>query len=183
MELTRRDAVAALAATGIAGGAALHLSDNGNQDGSTDRGDQTSDHAASIVETATALAPVVFPSEVSEAEEFVRIYVRGRIEDDEAYQTAMAEAVTALDAYATDEYDAPFRDLSVEQGDELLNAIGLDRVQPDPDGQDLSRIRFYLVNELLYGLFSSPTGGELVGTANPPGHPGGLEAYQGGNQG
>lgn len=168
MELTRRDALAALAATGITGGAAFHYASDG----------ESGENSDGIVETTTALAPILYPSEVTDAEEFVRTYVTGRIEDDE-YRAAMADAVAAIDAYANEEYDTAFRDLSPGQGEKLLTDIGLERIGPDPDGSDRSRIRFYLVNELLYALFSSPTGGELVGTENPPGHPGGLEAYQG----
>jgi hypothetical protein len=180
MELTRRDALAALAATGIAGGAAVYLTDD--DDESPASGGQSGEDSPGTVETATALAPVVFPSEVDDSQEFVRTYVTGRLENDETYRSGMADAAEALDGHAREEYDAAFRDLSTAQRDELLVSIGVDRVQPDPDGSDLSKIRFYLVNELLYGLFSSPTGGELVGTANPPGHPGGLDTYQGGGQ-
>lgn len=169
MELTRRDALAALAATGITGGTALHYTDDGDSRGSSDV----------IVETATTLAPIVYPSEVTDAKEFVRTYVIGRIRDDEAYRTAMADAVEALDTFANEEYDTSFRNLSPDRGDELLTGMRLEQISPDPDGSDRSKIRFYLVNELLYALFSSPTGGELVGTGNPPGHPGGLESYQG----
>jgi hypothetical protein len=39
-------------------------------------------------------------------------------------------------------------------------------------------VRYYVVNELLYALYTSPTGGELVGIENPQGHPGGHESYQ-----
>ena len=172
MELTRRDALAALAAAGITGGAAFHYGSDEKSGGNSD----------GIVETTTSLAPILYPSEVTDAEEFVRTYVTGRIEDDEEYRAAMAAAVAGLDSYANEEYESPFRDLSPEQGEKLLTDIGLDRIDPDPDGSDRSQIRYYLVNELLYALFSSPTGGELVGTENPPGHPGGLEAYQGGAQ-
>jgi hypothetical protein len=173
MELTRRDAVAALAAAGVAGGGAYLAT------GGSNRGAKSNDGSDDIVETATALAPVLYPSEVDDAEEFVRTYVTGRIEDDDDHRNGMADAVAVLDGYANDEFESNFRELSPEQGDQLLTDVGLDRIRPDPVGSDLERIRFYLVNELLYALFSSPTGGELVGTENPPGHPGGLDSYQG----
>ncbi|MCU4802682.1 gluconate 2-dehydrogenase subunit 3 family protein [Halobacteria archaeon HArc-gm2] len=180
MELTRRDAIAALAAAGVAGGGAvLVASDRDRGSESNDDEGATNDAHEDIVETATALAPVLYPSEVDDAAEFVRTYVTGRIENDDDHRTGMADAVAALDAHASEEFESNFRELSPEQGDRLLTDVGLDRVRPDPAGSDLERIRFYLVNELLYALFSSPTGGELVGTENPPGHPGGLESYQG----
>jgi hypothetical protein len=179
MKLTRRDALAALAATGIVGSGAVYIAEDDESSGPSSEQGQSGDSSTSTVETAAALAPVVFPSEVTEPDEFVRTYVIGRLENDEAYRSGIIDATEALDGHANEEYDAAFRDLSTTQREELLVSIGLNRVQPDPDGSDLSKIRFYLINELLYGLFSSPTGGELVGTPNPPGHPGGLEAYQG----
>jgi hypothetical protein len=49
---------------------------------------------------------------------------------------------------------------------------------PDPDGTDAGRVRYYVVNELLYALYASPTGGELVGIENPRGYPGGTASYR-----
>jgi len=177
MELTRRDAVAALAAAGLAGGGTyLAIADGDRGAESTDG---SADGSGAVVATATALAPVLYPSEVGDAETFVRTYVTGRIENDADHRDGMADAVAVLDGHADDEFGVRFRELSPDEGDQLLADLGLKRASPDPDGTELERVRFYLVNELLYALFSSPTGGELVGTENPPGHPGGLDSYQG----
>lgn len=188
MELSRRDAVAALAAIGIGGGA-VYAAGEFDDDGPADESpDDTStdqardDQSAALVETTIALADVVYPSDVTDSAEFVRTFVTGRIEDDEDHRAAMAEAVDALDDRAREQYDEPFRDLSAEEGDALLQDLGMRRIDPDPDGSERERIRYYLVNELLYGLMSSPKGGALAGIENPPGHPGGLEAYQQGPQ-
>ncbi|MEA5408870.1 hypothetical protein VB773_15715 [Haloarculaceae archaeon H-GB2-1] len=54
--------------------------------------------------------------------------------------------------------------------------------EPNPDGTTAERVRYYLVNEPLYALYASPTGGTLVGIENPQGHPGGTESYQRGPQ-
>jgi len=48
-------------------------------------------------------------------------------------------------------------------------------VSPSKPGH---RVRYYLVNDLLFALYSSPTGGKLVGIENPQGHPGGTGSYQ-----
>jgi hypothetical protein len=56
--------------------------------------------------------------------------------------------------------------------------MGADTVDPDPDGGDVARVRYYVVNELLFALYASPTGAELLGLENPQGHPGGLASYQ-----
>jgi len=43
----------------------------------------------------------------------------------------------------------------------------VDTAGPDPDGVAGERIRYYLVNELLYAFYASPTGAGLVGLENP----------------
>ncbi|WP_436926193.1 gluconate 2-dehydrogenase subunit 3 family protein [Halosimplex amylolyticum] len=186
MELTRRDAVAALAAIGVGGGVVYGASELQDRDG-PDRPDGTDgpdgtptdgDDAEPLLETTVALAAVVYPSEVSEVESFVRTFVAGRIEGDEDHRAAMVDAAKALDDRARSEHSTPFRELEPEEGDALLQSLRMSQVDPDPEGDELERIRYFLVNELLYGLMRSPKGGELVGIANPPGHPGGLDAYQ-----
>ncbi|MFB6139110.1 MAG: gluconate 2-dehydrogenase subunit 3 family protein [Halosimplex sp.] len=183
MELSRRDALAALGAIGIGGGAAYYALEGGDRpDGAgmdgpgTDRAE--TDRPETLLDTAAALAAVVYPSEVEASAEFARTYVSGRVGDDDAYREAMTAAAAVLDERAEDAHGAPFRDLSAEEGDAVLREMGMRGVDPDPDGTERERVRFYLVNELLYGLLSSPKGGELVGIESPPGYPGGLEAYQ-----
>ncbi|WP_207592333.1 gluconate 2-dehydrogenase subunit 3 family protein [Halomontanus rarus] len=174
MELSRRDAIAALAAVGIGtGGVALYRSDVFD-DGSTD-GEATLDDP---VDTMIALATVVYPSEVSGIDEFVETYVVGRVEDDETHERRTVQALTHLEGYASDEFGDSFVDLSPDERDAVLRDLGIQSARPNPDGSDVERIRYYLVNELLYALFTSPTGGELVGHENPPGHGGGLDSYQ-----
>ena len=182
MRLTRRDAVAALAAVGIGGGAVAYTQLDGAGDGPDSAGDGSgpdgsddgtagpddpdgaagTPDSATVLATAVALADVVYPSDVEGREEFVRTYVGGRIESDETRRTGMADAVATLDARARERHDAPFRDLTVEEGDALLRELGLRTVEPDPEGSPPERVRFYLVNELLYGLLTSPKGGQLV---------------------
>ncbi|MFC7197275.1 gluconate 2-dehydrogenase subunit 3 family protein [Halosimplex aquaticum] len=179
MELTRRDAIAALAAIGVGGGVAYGASELAGRDGpggSDGTPSETGDSDA-LLETAVALAEVVYPTEVTEVESFVRTFVSGRVESDDARRAAMMDAANALDDRAHSEYGTPFRELKPE-GNALLETLGMSRVDPDPEGDERQRIRYYLVNELLYGLLRSPKGGQLAGIENPPGHPGGLEAYQ-----
>jgi len=203
MKLTRRDAVAALAVVGIGGGAVAYTQLDGSGDGTgsgadgsgatdgsndgagdPDGSDGTDGTVASsaLLATSVALADVVYPAEVEGREAFVRTYVSRRIETDDARRTGMADAVATLDARAREHHDAPFRDLSADDGDALLRELGMQSVTPDPEGSALERVRFYLVNELLYALLTSPKGGALVDIENPPGHPGGLDAYQQGPQ-
>jgi hypothetical protein len=56
--------------------------------------------------------------------------------------------------------------------------MAVDRTGSSPNGNIPERIRYYVVNQLLYGLYTAPTGGRLLGIENPVGHPGGFESYQ-----
>ncbi|WP_049927959.1 gluconate 2-dehydrogenase subunit 3 family protein [Halopiger goleimassiliensis] len=169
MELTRRDAVAALAALGAGGAAvtALHRSRTGGSSASREH----------TIETMLAAAEVVYPSELEGVEEFVETFLEGRL--DAAGHAAGLEATIAdLDDEAEGWQGVPFADLSVDDRDLLLRTLGVASVPERPDGTTPERIRYYVVNELLLGLYVSPTGGELAGIENPQGHAGGLETYQ-----
>jgi hypothetical protein len=169
MELTRRDVLAALAATGAAvGTGAVLLSEPGEDS-------PIGDHD---VATLVAVAGVVYPSAVEGVESFVSEYSVARVRDRPAYAEGVAAAVDALDEYATDWYDDDFVDLDPAPRERALSGMGVDYADPDPEGPDRERVRYYLVNELLYALFTTPTGGELAGIENPQGHPGGTSSYQ-----
>ncbi|MFB6075438.1 MAG: gluconate 2-dehydrogenase subunit 3 family protein [Haloarculaceae archaeon] len=167
-ELTRRDALAALAASGAAVGAAALTWDSlsGDELGERERA------------TLLAVARTVYPTAVSGVDSFVETYVVGRIEDRPEYAAGVRDAVRALDEHCRAWQDAPFRELSANGRDAALRDLGVGRSDPDPDGDRAARIRYYLVNELLYALFTSPTGGRLVGLENPQGYPGGTDSYQ-----
>jgi hypothetical protein len=176
MELTRRDVLAALGAVGAAGAVgagALALSQQDRSD------DPTGDHE---VATLVAVAGVVYPSEVEGVESFVRRYSVARFRDRPEYAAGVAEAVSALDDYTRHWHDADFVGLDDGTREELLAGMNVDTADPVPDGDERERVRYYLVNELLYALFSTPTGGELAGIENPQGHPGGTASYQRGPQ-
>jgi len=167
-ELDRRDVLKALGAAGVtasAGAGLLQWRDR----------EPTGDHER---QTLHAVAETVYPSEVEGIEAFVDGFVSGRLEADSDRAAGIADAVGELDAYAREWEDAAFRELSPETRDETLRGMGVAAADPDPDGYPPERVRYYLVNELLYALYSSPTGGELVGVENPQGHPGGTSSYQ-----
>ncbi|MFC5365980.1 gluconate 2-dehydrogenase subunit 3 family protein [Salinirubrum litoreum] len=181
MDLTRRDALAALAVVG-AGGAVAGLAETGTFDGGTpgtsETGDESTLAGVDALDTLTAASEVLYPSEATGHREFVETYVLGRIDGREAYETGLAETLAELDATARDWYDAAFADLTPADRDELLRQLGTDTADPDPDGPLTERVRYYVVNELLFAFYASPTGGGLVGTENPIGYPGGTESYQ-----
>jgi hypothetical protein len=161
VRLTRRDALAALSAV-AAGGA-----------GCLDSGSALGDHERA---TLVAVAEVIYPSEVDGVASFVRDYAVGRAEDDPDHREGVEEAVTALDRQAEAFHDAPFSEAADPDG--VLRGMGVDGADPDPDGERRERVRYYLVNDLLYALYASPTGGELAGIENPQGHPGGVASYR-----
>ncbi|MFB6155097.1 MAG: gluconate 2-dehydrogenase subunit 3 family protein [Haloferacaceae archaeon] len=190
MELTRRDAVVALAVGGVAvaGGTALDVrppraDDGGGGRGGADGGsgwngtDGEGDHEA-LLRTLSAAAEVLYPSDVEGVRPFVETYVLGRVRDRDSYRDGVAEAAAQLDATARDWEGAAFADLDPEARDDLLRSLGVETAEPDADGPLSERIRRYVVNELLFAFYASPTGGRLVGIENPVGYPGGTESYR-----
>lgn len=168
MELTRRDAVAALAALGTAGAATVGVREGGEN---TDPNDER------VRETLVAAAEVVYPDEVGGIESFVETFLDGRL-DREDQATGLRGAVSELDDLAAEWHGDQFSALSPADRDRLLREVGADAADEDPEGTTAERVRYYVVNELLLALYSSPTGGELVGVENPQGHPGGIDSYQ-----
>ncbi len=177
LTLTRRDAVAALIAGGVGVGAPALVVSEGTDDhgGASDLSDAdgSSDLTDAHVSTLVALAEVIYPSAVEATSRFVRTYAGNLPEDRRA---AVAEAVSLLDDGARRYAGRDFADLAASQRDAVLRRMGVDTVESDPTGSAPARVRYHLVNSLLYALFTTPRGSELVGIQNPTGYPGGYEA-------
>lgn len=172
-ELTRRDALAALAAGGVGAAGLGALTWDELRESAGERGFSPAER-----ETVVAVAETVYPSSVAGVEAFVERYVVGRVRDRPAYADGVREAVAELDEYAETWEDAPFRDLGTDRRDGVLRSFGVDVSDPDPEGTPAERVRYYLVNDLQYALYTSPTGGALVGIENPQGYPGGTRSYR-----
>ncbi|MGB9958267.1 gluconate 2-dehydrogenase subunit 3 family protein [Haloferax prahovense] len=188
MRLTRRDALAVLAGLGVTGGAvsltqfdpptAESTGEGRGSDGERGGdGDADDTPPTAVRETMVAAGEVVYPSAAEGVSEFVETYVVGRTRDD-SRRAAMVDAATELDDVARDWEGAAFADLPADDRDRLLRELGVDAADPVPDGTLSERLRFHVVNELLYAFYASPTGGRLVGIENPIGHPGGAESYR-----
>jgi hypothetical protein len=182
-ELTRRDAMAALAAAGITGSAALAgcSADDGSPEGEdtgTPPGPVEDRHLAVL----TAAADVLYPSDLDGVDAFVEEFVRGRAAERPDHAAGIAGATEYVVEWSRSWLDAEFPDLEPGRREEALDRIGARAADPDPGGSDAERVRYYVVNELLFALYASPTGGELVGIENPQGHPGGTESYRRGPQ-
>jgi hypothetical protein len=176
MELSRRDALVALAATGAVAGGSVALSDD---EGDTDPVDGDDDVIGDdTVAVLAAVGSVVYPEDTTGIEPFVETYVSGRLSDDADHRRGVVDAATELDATARDWFDAPVTELDRSTLDRLLRELGVDDIDPDPEGSLSGQVRFYVVNELLYAFYASPTGGRLVGIENPVGYPGGTESYR-----
>jgi hypothetical protein len=185
MKLSRRDALAALAGLGAVGAGVTvgelatrdaPVADDAPLDADTDSQNDAVD--ADVLSTLVAAAEVLYPSEVGGHASFVETYVRGRARTTPDHYQGLVAAATELDAVARDWHADRFEALSRETRDRLLRELGADVADPDPDGNLSDRLRFYVVNDLLYALYTSPTGGRLVGTENPTGYPGGTASYQ-----
>jgi hypothetical protein len=160
VKLSRRDALAALAGVGSASLAGC-----------------SGDGSASLpVDSLVALAETLYPSAASGHREFVETYVDGRTRGRPAEREALAETVADLNGVAREWYDSRLPELSRADRDSLLHEVGVETAAPRRDGTLAERVR-RVVDDLLYAFYTSPTGGELVGTSNPPGYPGGTASY------
>jgi len=177
-ELTRRDAIAALTATGITVSAGGLFTWEWLNEGAADAEPPDVTLSDQDRDTLDTLAETLYPSGVSGISAFVETYVVGRLDAHPDREAEMVYAIETLDEYAQRWYDDPFRALDATQRDDTLDMMGLDVTDPDPDGHDVERVRFYLFNELLFALYTSPTGGELLGLENPQGYPGGTASYR-----
>jgi len=162
MELTRRDAVTALTAAGItasAGCAGLS-------------GDTGGD--AEPMDTLVGLAEVLYPSEVEPTAEFIETFMYARITDEESYREELTAGIETLNELAADQEGGAFHTLSVEQRTAVIENTDLRSGPSEPDGSDVARVNYYLLDELLFAFYSSPTGGDLIDNRNPRGYPGGF---------
>jgi len=170
MELTRRDATAALAAVGATGGVAL---------AARREGDRAEDEGT-LDEESVRASMVAVATVVPECSRRRRRSVR---------QPLPRRAPHRVDARRRAPHGGqrtrrrrPIVARRADRGSlrERLRSAppgGRRRHRRGGPGRTLAeRVRYYVVNELLLALYASPTGGELVGLENPQGHPAGPRA-------
>jgi len=169
MELTRRATVAMVLTGGLGTSAGVRLLSGTTEDPGTIS--ELTDPELQIVES---VAEIIYPSGSSTGTALIEGYLSYQSSD---RLRAIRNASRALDTYAKRRYRSPFTTLTTAEGETLLREMGVDRAAPDPDGTVSERVRYYLVNGLLYALFTNPAGSRLVGIDNPRGYPGGYESY------
>ncbi|GCF12078.1 hypothetical protein Harman_00130 [Haloarcula mannanilytica] len=130
------------------------------------------------IDVMTAIARAVYPSAVSVEKSFIESRVFGRIEPKPGHFEGLITTIEAVDSYAQARFGGEITELPPGRRRQVLQSMGVTTVHPTADGTTAERVRFYLINDLLYVLFTSPKSSELTGIDNPPGHPGGREAYQ-----
>lgn len=167
MKLNRRDALVALGGLGLTSVSWLRQ---------VDRDDVSL--ADDDVQALVALAETLYPSEVEVDSAFIRTYVTGQRALDEEYPAAVKAALEEVEKRARRRTGTGLTELTPERRGGVLRATGADRAFPNPEGTDAQRIRYYIINNLLYALYTTEKGGKLVGNPNPPGHPGGTTSYQ-----
>lgn len=167
MELNRRDALTVLGGLGLTatGWLASSVTDD-------------TDLSPEDINALVALAETLYPSTIQTNAEFVRTYIGGQHQLEPNHTSGIVDSLKLLRQESQRQMGRQITDLTPSERGEVLRATGADRAQPDPHGSDVERIRYYVINNLLYALYTTPKGGELVGNRNPPGHPGGIEAYQ-----
>lgn len=184
MKLTRRDAVAALSAigAGVGGTSAFYANSRRDVQAPDAPADGAQQPQATIdeheLETLVAIAHVVYPSAVTGVDAFVRAFFDGRAMDRPELAASINAMVARLDELGRDWHGAAVVDLDHDTRERLLDEVGAATADAAPAGTTAERMRYAIVNELLFALYASPTGGELVGIENPQGHPGGLDSYQ-----
>ena len=161
MELTRRDAVTALTAAGITATAGCS-----GLSGSSGDADPTT--------VLVGLAEVLYPSEVEPTADFIETFMFGRISDEESYRKDLTDGIETLNRLASEQQGGDFHTLSPGQRTAVIENTDLRTGPSEPDGSDVERVNYYLLDELLFAFYSSPTGGDLIGNQNPRGFPGGF---------
>jgi hypothetical protein len=174
MRLTRRDALASLAGAGIIGGGSAATLARDRVESDEESGPLIDADTRAVL---VATTEVLYPSAVEGVESFVGTYAARKAEARPDYREGVADATDSLAEYAGVWEGTPFVELSVAGREDLLRRMGVHTADPVRDGTDPERVRFFVVNELLFALYTSPTGGELVGIENPQGHPGGTTSY------
>lgn len=179
---TRRRTMLALGGAMLgAAGYGYGLVPDHNQPPAASLDDTENPVAPTHVATLAALAEAIYPSGVDVDRDFIERQVVNRTEPQPGHFEELVATVESVDDHARARFGNPITDLPPGRRRQVLRSMGVTTVHPTPDGTIAEQVRYYLVNDLLYALFTSPASSHLTGIENPPGHPGGRDAYQRGS--
>lgn len=128
------------------------------------------------VDALVAVATVVYPSTIDDPRAIVVPYTTTL---HHSRRRGITSAIDALDQHSRSIHGRSFASFDRPQREAMLQQLGVHRVQPNAAGTVPERIRAYLVNGVLYALFTSPIGTGLLGIENPLGYPGGVDSALG----
>ena len=164
MELSRREMFWSLLGTGSVGGlAAYELSEMVVRERKTASRDD--------IESLLTVAGIVHPAE-SEAFEPVLSSYLNQLSDSRTQ--SILETIAELNKISRRRLGRPFHILSRNEAEQLFTILGVNRVQAAPNGTLAERIRFHLVNSVIYALMTNPNGTREFEIQNPVGYPGGI---------
>lgn len=173
MELTRRDAVRALVVGGGLGASGIAVAEM--RDATTDHAANDTEFESDHIKTAVAVGEVVYPTAVSGINEFVEEYLRAL---PTGKKGKIASVLDSFHAHIQSRHTVQFWNMPIRGRKAALRDLGVTRVSPAATGTLPELVRYHIINQLLYGLFTVPKGSELVGISNPVGYPGGYQSYQ-----
>lgn len=168
MRLTRRRALLGLVGASSVGGLGVYelLGRTTNDGPLSDAG----------MDGLLTVADIVHPAAPEEVEPVISAYV-GRL--NQTRTRGLVTTLSELDSRSRRHFGASFGALSRAQGERLLTTLGVNRVQSRPGGTLAERVRYHLVNSVLYALLIRPAGTELYDIGNPVGFPGGFDSHTG----
>lgn len=171
MKLDRRDVL--LGAAGVFAGIGVQAGFAADEEAlaAATRSDLSDEAVATLVRVAR----VVYPSDVSVDPGFVDAYY---FTLPDYRVTAAARAVDGLDSHARATYGARYGALGDGKAETLLRNLGVDSAIPRAHGVLAERVRYHVVNGLLYALFTSPRGSRLFGVEQPIGYGGGYHGHE-----
>jgi len=127
-----------------------------------------------VVEGMLTVADAVYPGDPEPFRSILRRYV-DRL--GESRLGGLLETLAELDQISSRYSGSLFRSLSGAEATRLFERLGVNRVQSRRAGTLSERVRFHLVNSVLYAILTDPAGTERFDVGNPAGYPGGFDSY------
>lgn len=170
---TRRKAIQVVAGGGITGLLSVVASDRLSNKRPTG---MQSNISRGDFRTIQSVAEVVCPSPIRVNDDLITLIVEFI---PETRHPLLSTTCFELNEYSLKTYGAQYYQIdSVPARDKILRQLGVHRVHSNSTGLFPQRVRYHLVNTILYVIFTHPVGSSIVGQTNPVGFAGGFAKYQ-----